>query len=287
VHACRHGHWDDWLIRFYMLLSLVFCLSTASAQTVPRSVNTAVAGQSQVAGSGNQEKLVELFFQLKSLQSEMELLRGEIEVLNHHVVGMKQRQKDIYVDLDARIQAMELAASRTVQLSRPSTVLVSPEPTPFTPNDTSLSADSVELGGQSVAVASAGGISSVQEQALYQEAFNYLKASKYQLAIQKFGNYLQLLPQGRYASSAQYWLGEARYVLRDFDGAIKDFTKVTKNYSDAAKVPDAYLKIGFSYQELEDIDTAKLYLERVVDNYASSTAARLASRRLQQMKLQQ
>ena len=61
---------------------------------------------------------------------------------------------------------------------------------------------------------------------------------------------------------------------------------VISAYPESRKVPDAYLKIGFSYYEIKDWVKAQSSLEKVLTDFSSSTAARLAERRLQKMKLE-
>ncbi|MEE8055974.1 MAG: YbgF trimerization domain-containing protein, partial [Gammaproteobacteria bacterium] len=51
--------------------------------------------------------LLDMLSQLESLQKEMQRLRGEIEVQTHTLEQIKQRQRDLYVDLDKRLQRTE------------------------------------------------------------------------------------------------------------------------------------------------------------------------------------
>jgi TolA-binding protein len=44
------------------------------------------------------------------------------------------------------------------------------------------------------------------------------------------------------------------------------------------------LKMGYTYQELDQIDKAQLSLSNVSKNYPNSTAANLAQKRLQELK---
>jgi len=59
---------------------------------------------------------------------------------------------------------------------------------------------------------------------------------------------------------------------------------VVNNYPDSPKRPDALLKMGYTYQALGDTDKARLSLNSVLLNYPDSTAARLAQKRLQELK---
>jgi tol-pal system protein YbgF len=125
-----------------------------------------------------------------------------------------------------------------------------------------------------------------QERQAYERAFELLKQGRYDLAVAAFKAFVQSYPNGQYADNAQYWLGEANYVQRQFKDALKEFQAVVNNHPSSPKRPDAMLKMGYTYQELGDLDQARMTLNDVISNYPASTAARLAQKRLQDLKAQ-
>jgi tol-pal system protein YbgF len=80
--------------------------------------------------------------------------------------------------------------------------------------------------------------------------------------------------------NAQYWLGEAHYVLKDYVQAQRDFQAVLDTYPNSAKLPDAMLKLGYTFYELKNYKDARTTLQRVVDQYADTNAGKLAQQRL-------
>ena len=122
---------------------------------------------------------------------------------------------------------------------------------------------------------------------MYNSAFQLLKDSRYDQAIAGFKEFLAKYPQSVQAENAQYWLGEAYYVTRQYGTAAEEYQKLTKNYPRSKKVPQALLKLGFSYDEQGQRAQAKKVLEDLKKTYSSSTEARLADERLQKFKLQQ
>jgi len=217
------------------------------------------------------QNLVEMFNRLQSLQSEIEQIRGSLEVLSHDIKGMKQRQKDLYLDLDNRIQQVEMAANSMAGSSMGD-----------------AGGSMAGFGGDAVAGTSTEGVTEgvpASEQEAYQRALGLLRDAKYKEAVEQFKVVLLTFPEGDYSDNAQYWMGEANYVMRDFNAAIEEFGKVISKYPSSSKIADAHLKIGFSYYELQDFTKAKASLERVVKDYPKTTAARLAQSRLHQMKL--
>jgi tol-pal system protein YbgF len=121
----------------------------------------------------------------------------------------------------------------------------------------------------------------------YSAAFNSLKGGKYQDAVAQFNNFLVTYPDSPRADSAQYWLGEAYYVNRQFDQAINEYQKLVAAYPSSQKVSQAMLKIGFCQQELGQTEQARATLQEVLQRYPGTTSARMAEDRLQRMRLEQ
>jgi len=55
--------------------------------------------------------LLDMLHQIELLQQEVAKLRGEIEVNNHVLDQMKNRQRDLYTDIDRRLQSIENPAN--------------------------------------------------------------------------------------------------------------------------------------------------------------------------------
>ena len=127
---------------------------------------------------------------------------------------------------------------------------------------------------------------SCAEQAAYQQAFNVLKEGHYEESVKALGDFLKRYPNSEYASNAQYWIGEANYVMRRFPDAIKEFNKVIDKFPDSSKTPDAMLKLGYTYYEVEDWAHANEVLNELVKRFPDTTAAQLAQNRLHRMKLE-
>jgi len=200
------------------------------------------------------------------LQREVSGLRGELELLAHDLGGMKQQQKDIYLDLDQRMLELDKRLSAGVQVGVPSGV--------------GVPASEAGLGLD-------GGVNdqaALTEQERYQSALAVLKEGRYKAAIEAFKSYLVDHPVSDYAANAQYWMAEAYYVLKDYETAAIQFGKVASMYPESRKVADAYLKMGFSFYEMKRWADARKALEKILVDHAGSTAARLAKHRLQKMK---
>lgn len=200
--------------------------------------------------------LLELAQRIDRLQGEVRSLRGDVELLQNQSEGGKAQSRSLYGDLEKRIAALEtlggVGAPGAVSAAGPGTAL----PT----------------------AGAAGG-----EQAMYDAAFNALKGAEYPKAIANFRSFLTAYPASPLASNAQYWLGEAFYVTREYDSAIQAFRKVTTDWPDSRKAPDALVKVGFTQAAQGKNAEARTTLEEVTRRFPGSEAAQLASDRLKRL----
>jgi tol-pal system protein YbgF len=119
---------------------------------------------------------------------------------------------------------------------------------------------------------------------LYKSSYQALTRREHQTAIDGFHDFLTRYPGHDHADNAQYWLGEAYYDQRDYQVALAEFRKVVKRYPDGNKAPDALLKIGYCYAKLGDAAAARDVLSQVVEIYPKTEAAKLAGKRLDEMR---
>lgn len=188
---------------------------------------------------------LDLSGQNEQLRQEVARLRGQIEVLSNELRNTQQRQKDFYVDLDARLRKLE-------------------------PQKVSVDGQEINV-GQS-------------EQQTYDAALALFKSGDYRTAGAAFTDFLRRYPQSGYAPSAQYLLGTTYYAQRDYRNAISAQQVVVEKYPDSPKAADAMLNIATSHTELKDRPAARKELERLVATYPNSNAAQTAKERLALLK---
>ncbi len=217
------------------------------------------------------QTLIDLMTRIDSLQNEVQQMLGQMEEQVYGMEQLKKRQRDLYLDIDRRLRDLEaVRASLSMAPTIPS-VGGPGGAMPETAIDGTASASHTNAGSQ-------------EERAAYERAFNLLKEGRYDLAVAAFRTFVQTYPQGPFVDNAQYWLGEANYVQRNFAVALSEFDKVVKNHPNSPKRADALLKMGYTFQELGQDDNARMSLSKVVMNYPNTTAARLAQKRLQDLK---
>lgn len=242
--------------------------------------------------------LLEILQQIELLQREVSQLRGEIEVNNYALNKMTKRQRNLYTDIDRRLQNMEgQSMTRTSTLVTPSLEklgqieIVNPPESETEAIALTLEQSKTDQQPQidraMEVTATTTEIETrtdpLQIKAKYQQAFKLLKKSQYNQAIKAFSKFVKTHPDSEYSDNAQYWMAEALYVKRQYEDAIREYKNLVSSYPDFQKVPQGLLKIGYSYQELGEFDTAKLWYIDVRQRFPGTTESRLADNRLKHM----
>jgi len=236
--------------------------------------------------------LIELMNTSEQLRQELTALRGDIEVLRREVQEIKERQREIYVDVDDRLRALETAADDSDgdgdgggSAGADTAAGAADGDTGETADagDGTASGDGPATGQSAAGAASEDGEAGADESQAYQAAFETLRDGRYEQAAEQFRRFLEAYPDGELAANARYWLGEAHYVVREFDAALEHFQRVLEDYPESNKRPDALLKIGFVHFEEDRREQAREALEQVVEEYPETTAANLANQRLERL----
>jgi len=217
--------------------------------------------------------LVDLYLRLETLQQEVQQLRGEVEVQTNSIEGLKQRQRDLYLDIDRRLRQLESGAVAQPTVNGATTPVTTP----------TVTSPTTTTNAKTVTPAVTTTTDPVVEETAYRAAFKLLKEGRYAPATSRFQAFLAKYPASAYADNAQYWLGEINYVTRAYEKAIGEFQKVLDNYADSTKHADALLKQAYCYYELKNFVKAKELLAAVTSRYPHSTAARLADKRRQKI----
>ena len=253
------------------LLTLLPAVHPARAATVEQRIEA-------LERTLNSRALMGILDRVDSLQKEIQDLRGELEMQTHTLSQIKQRQRDLYLDVDRRLRRFEVAGVPDV--SREDTEASGQAPSSVEPPpQTRLSIPpAVEPRPDSAS------FDPVQEQNAYTEAFSLLKEGRYEQATEALRTFLEKYPGGQYSDNAQYWLGEAYYVTRQFEPAMQEFQKLARQHPTSSKLTHALLKIGYIHDELGQSDEAQQVLGDLITKHPTSTAARLARNRLQRIR---
>jgi len=274
--------------------------------------------------------LLDMLQKIESLERELSAIRGEMEFQNHTLEQLKKRQRNLYTDIDQRLQSLErkgidisalssninlietqndgtpplqtlkpinagiIASSATAKAESTLAleVVKNNNATPIlkkTAEAQIFISDPVTSSNDDLVLSSEDSIDQVnpiQIRAEYQQSLKLLKATQYQQAIKAFRAFLISSPDSEYSDNAQYWLGEAFYVSRNFEQALLEYNNLLNNYPESKKLSHSLLKIGYCYYEMGQLDEASVRLEKLKQEHPGTTAARLAEERLKKIALE-
>ena len=190
-----------------------------------------------------QDRSIELSKQIDELKQDLARMRGLLEVQANQLETLDRRQKDLYVDIDTRMRKLEASVQ-----AQEKQAAAAPDP--------------------------------ALEAKAYEAALNQFKVGNYQSSIAAFQSFLAAYPNSQQVSSAQYWIGNAYYALRDYKVAIAAQQKVIAMWPDSPKASDAMLNIASCQAEMGDTKAARETLQTLVKKYKDSPAAEQAKQRL-------
>jgi tol-pal system protein YbgF len=228
-------------------------------------------------------RLSELMMQVDALKRENSELRGQIELQNHTINSLKNRQRDLYIDIDQRLTQLQAGSQQSatttdaaaatddsaVESKIPMAEISKSTPVSATPAPVVLSSSI-----------------SKKEQAAYDKANRLLISAdrRYPEAIKAFQAFLKKYPNSKLAGNAQYWLAEAYYVSQKNNEALLEFNKVIQLYPTSRKVPGAMLKTGYLHHSSGRITEARDTLNKIISRYPKSSEAALAKQRLSRIQ---
>lgn len=299
------------LIRAFLLLLLLSCNVSYAAlfgddeareqiAALRKQVSEMEARIAKMEQALNSQALLELYAQVETLGLELGKLNGQIEMLSNDNALLQKRQRDFYIDLDNRLRQIEQPGKQSssvpaepASFSDSATAMHSAkEQTAAPPVGGAMPETSSSDGTVSSGAPNSGGTVSANEltpagpaeNSAYKEAYDLFKSGEFANAITQFESFLGNYPQSNLAPGAAYWIGNARYALRDYQLAIDAQRRLISKYPDSSKVPDAFLNIASSQQEMGDSKASKQTLENLLAKYPNSEAAKKAKQRLANIK---
>lgn len=251
------------MIKRISALSLLFIGAAVHAAPAPvtdlndNSMEKRLAVLERIVDSRTDMQL-RLQQQFDNMQDEVSELRGTLELHNHQLEQILERQRELYLEIDRRIE--QVTANNTAM------------PGNSTSEQMSSSAGSPTPGFSS---------SGISESEAYDKAVNLiLRDKKYDEAIPAFRAFLTQYPNSSYAPNAHYWLGQLLFNMQDWGGAAEQFQVLISGYPDSNKRADAMFKLGVVEQKRQNLARAKQLFEQVMAEYPDSSSKKLAESRL-------
>lgn len=195
--------------------------------------------------------MLDLQMSLEAHAVELRKLRGYNEELIHNLQDAEKRQKDFYVDLDGRLRRFEAGdAASTDKASRGK-------------NKTD------DL---------------VTENRALEAAYSFYRAERYQNAVVAFQEFLNNFPQSVHTANIRYWMGNAYFVLKEYQTSLDNYQILVDQFSTYPKIADALLNIADCQELLNDQEAANKTLTLITTKHLNTDAAIKAKKRLSTYK---
>lgn len=208
--------------------------------------------------------------QITQMQDQMRTMNGRVEEVEHQIRVLEQRLERLSQDLEIRLQEIE---------NRIGAGGGAPPPRQD-------GADSGSSGTARGSLALPQGLpADATPRQQYDFAFELLKDRNYDAAAAALQSFLDRNPDDALAGNALYWLGETRYVQKNYKEAAKVFLEGFKRFPEGAKAPDNLLKLGMSLAALDETDSACKTFVKLRTTFPESPSRILRAAEAEQKKL--
>jgi tol-pal system protein YbgF len=177
---------------------------------------------------------LELQGQIERLKSENAQLRGQIENLQKQSEELIASQKTNYQDLDKRLSKFE---------------------------------------PQTLEIEGVTGTIQPGEKAAYDEALAAFQAGQLKKADAGFTGFVRKYNTSPYLPLALYWLGNTKYALKEYPGAITQLQALIKAYPKHPRIPAAMLTLGNCQLESGNKTAARKTFGDLIAAYPESEVA--------------
>jgi tol-pal system protein YbgF len=242
-------------------------LGTSCAQAGPAEDALARTAELQKTMQAQQERIahlesqaqnqnvISLLNQIEALKAEVARLRGFQEEQAYQMDVAEKRVKDLFVDLDLRLNQVKELANRPAPAQSDAVRLQTAQSLARVPASPAAAPDSDA------------------ELRVYGAAQALVKSGKYKEAVQALRSFLDQYPGGTLAPNAVYWMGFSQVNLGDFPGAANSYQKLIDDYPSSPKAPDAMLSLARARLQTNEQVSARTTLEQLIAKYPASKAA--------------
>ena len=214
------------------------------------------------------ELTLELIERIEQLEVEVRQIRGELELQRHQL------------ETFARERAATVSPAYPPPPSAPTSTAPHTTPPAVKPPEEARS----QPAPTQPTASTPSPVAASTERAEFDTALDELREGRYPEAVTAWRRFLSAHPNSDLAGDAQYWLGEACYLSRDYNAAKEAFIALGLNHPQSERLPDALLKLGYIYGEQGDVARARDVLQKLAQVYPNTQAANLAERRLQSLR---
>lgn len=196
-------------------------------------------------------------------------------------VAMTELLEQIDV-LNARIARLEAGAPAETRRSEPAKI-VEPPPSRMVAAAQSRPA-SAPVTAAAQSRSSSGALAAAQMAEAYRSAIVLFGKGRMADARAAFQHVFDAEPTGELADNALFWIGETYFGAGSYVDAMQYYRRVTAEFGDQNKAPDAMYKTALAYEKTGDLALARQTLQELVKAYPYSSSADSAKRELERIK---
>ena len=112
----------------------------------------------------------------------------------------------------------------------------------------------------------------------YRRALGLVRERRLDEALAVLTAFVDAYANHPYADNALFWCGEIHYLRREYRRALEQFEAIEKHHPWGNKLPDALYRIGQIHLKNGDRVRARVYFDKVAEQFPDTAAARLALR---------
>lgn len=221
------------------------------------------------------QAVTELDRKVTVMNAEFLEIQKKVEILGERISAMSNNQADMTQNKDSINVTLQMVKEEVSELKNQIGKLMERINNPMSSVGQREISTPTEQTGRSIPAQDASNI--------YYTAYSDYIKENYDLAIEGFQQYLNVLPGGVLADNALYWIGECQYAKKKFTEAVSAFDQVIQKYKEGDKVPSAILKKGFALLEMGRQNDGMMSLRELITRYPFSDEATLARQRLKEM----
>lgn len=244
-------------------------------QTTQKSIEELKKNQQSLEAVIKGQGLADMLNQLEAMNQEIARLKGELEVANHTIEALQQRQKDLYADTDTRVRKLEgalIEASQTEAKADEKT-------TASVTEENAASTGHVESGKANPAATQ-----NTQELQALEAANTLSKEAKHKEAFAAYDKFIKDFPTSAFVADATYGLGYSQYSLKNYKSAVSTQQKLIDAYPNSNKVPEALMNMGNSQVQLGLVAAAKKSYKALIEKFPGHALVPTAQKRLKLME---
>ena len=241
---------------------------------------------------------------LQEIQDMLSKINGEVEVLKFQINNFQEREKVLYQEINDRITILENNLQTADDIRLPSS---NDSINQLIENQLSKTQENINQ----TAVLENNSVKDIQEDSLVEDfplpedlvstnvpplidksieldAFDEAKASlmgaKYKDSFSAFDRFISTYPKSEKIADANYFLGYSQFALKNYNAAIKTYSKLKELYPNSKIIPDAIYGIANCEIQLAKIANAKKTLRELIRQYPDAEILSKAKRRLKALE---